>query len=88
MEFDELNKSLLCLRKTDGSYYKKTSLLSIRTALNQHLKALKSSKNMSLLYFIFLNYQCNYTKTISRLRRHEYQQLLKTETLDNAILAF
>ena len=49
---------------------KKTSLLSIRAALDRHLKAPKSFKNMSLFYFIFSNnHQCNYTKTIGRLRR-------------------
>ena len=74
MEVDELNKCLaklyVSVRKTDGSYYKKTSLLSIRAALNRDLKAPKSFKNMSLFYFIFWNnHQCNYTKTISRLRR-------------------
>ena len=44
MEVDELNKCLakfyVSVRKTDGSYYKKTSLLSIRAALDRHLKAL------------------------------------------------
>ena len=69
MEDDELNKCLakyyVSVRKTDGSYYKKTSLLSIRAALDRHLKAPKSFKNMSLFYFIFANkHQCNYTKTI------------------------
>ena len=55
MEVDELNKCLakfyVSVRKTNDSYYKKTSLLSIRAALYQHLKAPKSFKNMSLLYF-------------------------------------
>jgi len=39
MEVDELNKCLakvyISVRKTDGSYYKKTSLLSIRAALDR-----------------------------------------------------
>ena len=53
MEVDELNKCLakfyVSLGKTDDSYYKKTNLLSIRAALDRHLKAPKSFKNM----FIF-----------------------------------
>ena len=59
MEVDELNKCLpklyVSVRKTDGSYFKKTSLLSIRATLDRHLKAPKSFKNMSLSYFIFWN---------------------------------
>ena len=39
MEVDELNKCLTkffaAVRKTDGSYYKKTCLLSIRAALDR-----------------------------------------------------
>ena len=74
MEDDELNKCrakfYFSVRKTDGSYFKKTSLLSIRAALDRHLEAPKSFKNMSLFYFIFSNnHQCYYTKTISRFRR-------------------
>ena len=54
-------KIFVSVRKTEGSYYKKTSLLSIRAALDRHLKAPKSFKNMSLLYFLFSNnHQCNY----------------------------
>ena len=41
-------KSFVSVRKTEGSYYKKTSLLSIRAALDRHLKAPKSFKNVSL----------------------------------------
>ena len=52
MEVDELNKCLpkfyVSVRKTDGSHYKKTSLLSIRAALDRHLKAPKSLKNLSI----------------------------------------
>ena len=74
MEVDELNKCIakfyVSVRKTDGSYFKKTSLLSIRATLDLHLQAPKSFKNMSLFYFIFSNnHQCNYTRTISRFRR-------------------
>ena len=81
MEFDELNKCLaklyISVRKTDASYYKKTSLLSIRVTVDQHLKTPKSPKKVSLLYFIFLNnHQCNYTKTIRHLRQREYRQLV------------
>ena len=76
MEFDELNKCLaklyISVRKTDDSYHKKTSLMSICAALDRHLKAPKSFKNVSLFYSIFLNnHQCNiyyYTKTIRHLR--------------------
>ena len=68
MEVDELNKCLakfyVSVRKTDGSYYKKT-LLSIKAVLDRHLKAPKSFKNLSLFYLISSNnHQCNYTKTI------------------------
>ena len=70
MEVDELNKFLakfyVSVRKTDDSYYKKTSLWSVRVAFDRHLKAPKSFKNMYLFYYIFLNnHQCDYTKTIS-----------------------
>ena len=70
LKVDELNKCLakfyVSVRKTGGSYYKKTSLLSIRATLDRDLS------KMSLFHFIFLNnHQCNYTKTISRLRRRE-----------------
>ena len=73
MEVDELNKCLakfyVSVRKTDGSYFKKTSMLSIRAAPDRHLKAPKSFKNISLFYFVFSNnHHCNYTKTISRFR--------------------
>ena len=81
MEVDKQNKCLakfyVSVRKTDGNYYKKTGLLSIRAALDQHLKAPKSFKNRCLFYFIFSNnHQCNYTKTISRLRRREYRRIV------------
>ena len=74
MEVNELNKCLakfyVSVRKTDGNYYKKAILLSIRATLDRHLKVPKSFKNLSLFNFIFSsNHQCNYTKTISRLRR-------------------
>ena len=52
MEVDELNKCLakfyVSVRKTDGSYYKKTSLLSIRAALDRHLKAPPNNKKFSI----------------------------------------
>ena len=55
MEVDELNKCLakfyVSVRKTDGSYYKKTGLLSVRAALDRHLKAPKSLKNISFLFY-------------------------------------
>ena len=55
MGVDELIKCLakfyVSVRKTDGSYYKKTSLLSIRATLDRHLKAPKSfKKNVSFLF--------------------------------------
>ena len=58
MEVDELNKFLtkfyVSVRKTDGSNYKKTNLLLVRAALDRHLNAPKSFKNMSLFLFYFL----------------------------------
>ena len=56
MEVDELNKRLaklyVSVRKTDGGYYNKPSLLSIRAALDRHVKALKSfKKSVSFLYY-------------------------------------
>ena len=88
MEVDELIKCLakfyVSVRKTDGSYYTKTSLLSIRAALDRHLKAPKSFKNMSLFYFIFSNnHQCNYTKTISLFRRREYSPIFTSPSATN-----
>ena len=55
MGVDELIKCLakfyVSVRKTDGSYYKKTSLLSIRATLDRHRKAPKSlQKNVSFLF--------------------------------------
>ena len=48
MEVDELNRCLakfyVFVRKTDGSYYKKTSLFSIKAALDRYLKAQKCIK--------------------------------------------
>ena len=58
MVVDELNKFLakfyVSMRKTDGSNYKKTNLLSVTAALDRHLNAPKSFKNMSLFLFYFL----------------------------------
>ena len=76
MEVNELNKRLanfyVSVRKTDGSYYNKPSLLPIRAALDRHVKALKSFKKVSLFYIIFWNNnQCNCTKTIIHLRQRE-----------------
>ena len=50
-EVDELNlaKFYVSVRKTYGRHYKKTSLLSIRAALDRHLKAPRYFKNMSLV---------------------------------------
>ena len=63
-EVDELKclaKFYVSVRKTNGSYYKKTSLLLIRAALDQNLKAPNFWK-ICLFYVIFSNYdQCNYT---------------------------
>ena len=55
MGVDELIKCLakfyVSVRKTDRSYYKKTSLLSIRATLDRHRKAPKSlQKNVSFLF--------------------------------------
>ena len=55
MEVDELNKCLakfyVSVRKTDGSYYKKT-LLSIKAALDRHLKPQNRSK-ICLFFILF-----------------------------------
>ena len=52
MEVDELNKCLakfyVTVRKTDGSYFKKSSFLSIRAALDQHLKVPPNNKKFSI----------------------------------------
>jgi len=49
MEVDEcLAKFYVSPRKTDGSHYKKTSLLSIRAALDRHLKAPPNNKKFSI----------------------------------------
>ena len=49
MEVDELNKCpakfYVSVRKTDDSYYKRTNLLSIRAALDRHLKAQPNNKS-------------------------------------------
>ena len=64
MEVDELKclaKFYVSVRKTDSSYYKKTSLLSIRAALDRNLKAPNFFKN-AFFCVIFSNYhQCNHT---------------------------
>lgn len=52
MEIDEMNKCLskfyVSARKKDGSHYKKSSLLSIRAALDRHLKATPFNKKFSI----------------------------------------
>ena len=53
-EVDEIKclaKFYVSVRKTDGSYYKKTSLLLIRAALDQYLKAPNFFKNVFLMLF-------------------------------------
>ena len=59
MEVDELKclaKFYISVRKTDSSYCKKTSLLSIRATLDRNLRAPKFFKNMSrLCYFLELS---------------------------------
>ena len=48
----------------------------------------ESFKNMSLLYFIFSNdHQCNYTKTISRLKRREYRRIVASTSSRRLIFA-
>ena len=72
-EVDELNKCLaniyVSVRKTDGCYYKKTSLLSIRAALDRHLKAPPNNKKFSICdsnMFIHANKTLNaYLKPLS-----------------------
>ena len=46
-----LAKFYVSVRKTDGSYYKKTSLLLIRAALDQNLKAPNFFKNVFFMLF-------------------------------------
>ena len=49
--------------------------------LERQFKAPKSFKNVSHFHFIFSNnHQCNYTKTIRRLRRRKYRRIV-TETI-------
>ena len=60
MEVDELKKCLakfyVAVRKADGSYYKKTSLLSIRAALDRHLKAPPNNKKFSICDNMFSHF--------------------------------
>ena len=76
MEVDELNKCLakfyVSVRKTDGSYYKKTSL-SIRAALDRHLKVARGSFSGSIL-----------PKFEHKLRRHKqsFGKIATTVVLD------
>ena len=52
MEVEEMNNCLskfyLSSRRQDGSYYKKTSLLSIRAALDRHLRSPPFNKKVSI----------------------------------------
>ena len=52
MEVEEMNKCLskfyVSVRKQDGSFYKKTSLLSIRAALDRQLKSPPYNKKFSI----------------------------------------
>ena len=43
-----LEKCYVSVRRKDGSYYKKTSFLSIRAALDRHLKARPNNKKFSI----------------------------------------
>ena len=43
-----LSKFYVSLKKQDGSFYKKTSLLSIRAALDRHLKSPPYKKKFSI----------------------------------------
>ena len=43
-----LSKFYVSMRRKDGSFYKKTSLLSIRAALDRHLKSLPHNKKFSI----------------------------------------
>lgn len=54
MEVEEMNKFLSkFVRKNDGSYYKETSLLSIRAALDRYLKSLPHKKKYSICNNLF-----------------------------------
>ena len=52
MEVEEMNNCLskfyLSARRKDGSYYKKTSLLSIRAALDRYLRSPPFNKKVSI----------------------------------------
>ena len=52
MEISEMNKCLskfcLSIRKNGGGFYKKTTYLSIRAALDQHLKSAPHNKAFSI----------------------------------------
>ena len=54
MEIDEINKCLskfyISARKKDGSHCKKSSLLSIRAALDRHLKATPFNKKFLICH--------------------------------------
>ena len=75
MEVNEMNKCLskfyVSVRKKDGSYYKRNSLLSVRAVLDRHLKSLPYNKKSSFylsLFRYFCNHLSNYIKTIIHLR--------------------
>ena len=71
MEVNELKKCLakfyVSVRKTDGSYYKKTSFFPSEPPLDRHLKAPPNNKKFFFYFTFSNNHQRNYTKTISRL---------------------
>ena len=55
MEVNELNKCLaklyVAVRKTDGSYYKKTSFFRSEPPLDGHLKAPPNNENFFFLFY-------------------------------------
>ena len=92
MEVNELKKCLakfyVSVRKTDGSYYKNTSLLSIKAALDRHLKAPPNNKKFSICdnnMFSHANKTLNaYLKHLSstgEIARKVHREPLSTEVI-------
>ena len=69
-----LSKFYVSVRGKDGSYYKRNSLLSVRTAFDRHLKSPQNKKKIPSAR-CFYNHLSSYTKTMTRVRLvniHQY----------------
>ena len=79
MEVNELKKCLakfhVSVRKTDGSYYKKSSFFPSEPPLDRHLKAPPNNKKF-FFFTLSNNHKRNYTKTISRLGQREFRRIV------------